>query len=245
VIALLAFLAQSGIDWRTDYDAARLEAREKGRRIVLHFFMTGRPICRAMDEETFGQAEVRQVIRDQFIGVRLDVEARPELFEAAIGSRGVLATCVMDGDGDVLSELRGFSGPQAFLRFLARAEIGYAAVKAAREALAAAPGDAVRSYALAEAYREAGSPRRAEECYRKVLDGSSASPCLRSTARIRPSVSRSRSTAVALPSGSSLRAASRCVRASRFLPRITWRRASRSWLAATAGDPEAPSRTFR
>lgn len=178
MIALLAFLAQSGIDWRSDYDAARNEAREKGRRIVLHFYMTGRPICRTMDEETFGQAEVARVVRDQFIGVRLDVEARPELFEAAIGSRGVLATCVMDGDGDVLSELRGFAGPQAFLRFLAKAESGYAAVKAAREALASAPGDAVRNYALAEAYREADSPRRAEECYRKVLAGAAVSPAV-------------------------------------------------------------------
>src|SRR5258708_257467 len=178
MIALLAFLAQSGIDWRTDYDAARIEAREKGRRIVLHFFMTGRPICRAMDEETFGQAEVARVVRDRFIGVRMDVEARPDLFEAAIGSRGVLATCVMDGDGDVLSELRGFAGPQAFLQFLAKAESAYSAVKAAREALAAAPADAVRNYALAEAYREADSPRRAEECYRKVLAGTSAPPAL-------------------------------------------------------------------
>ena len=56
MIALLALLAQSGIDWRSDYDAARAEAREKDRRVVLHFFMTGRPICKAMDEETFGQA---------------------------------------------------------------------------------------------------------------------------------------------------------------------------------------------
>lgn len=167
--ALLAFLSQSGIGWRTDYDAAKAEARERGRRIVLHFFMTGRPICRAMEEETFGQAEVARALRERFIAVRLDVEARPDLFEAAIGSRGVLATCIVDGDGDVLSELRGYAGPQAFLRFLDKAESGYSAVKAAREALAAAPGDPGRLYALAEAYRASDSPRRADECYLKAV----------------------------------------------------------------------------
>jgi len=175
VNVFFALVAQSGIDWRTDYDAAREEAREKGRRLVLHFFMTGRPICRAMDEDTFSQPEVARVVHDKFIGVRLDVEARPELFEKAIGSRGVLATCVMDPDGDVLSELRGYAGSQVFLRFLEKAESGYQAVKAARERLAAAPDDPARNYALAEAYRSADSPRRAEECYLKAVASPRAS----------------------------------------------------------------------
>jgi tetratricopeptide (TPR) repeat protein len=178
VIGLLLVLAQSGIDWRTDYDAARVEARQKGRRIVLHFYMTGRPICRAMDEDTFGQSEVARVVRDKFIGVRMDVEARPELFESAIGSRGVLATCVVDPDGDVLSELRGYAGPQVFLKFLDRAESGYSALKSARDALAGAPGDPALNFALAEAYRSSGSPRRAEDCYRKASLGPPTSPAV-------------------------------------------------------------------
>lgn len=178
VTALLVLLAQSGIDWRSDYDAARAEAREKGRRVVLHFFMTGRPICRAMEEDTFAQADVARRIRERFVGVRLDVEARPELFEAAIGSRGVLATCVLDADGDVISELRGYAGPQVFLRFLEKAEQGYAAVKAAREALAAAPDDPARLYALGEAYRAADSPRRADECYEKAIAAKGAGPAV-------------------------------------------------------------------
>lgn len=171
MIALLALLAQSGIDWRSDYDAARAEAREKDRRVVLHFFMTGRPICKAMDEETFGQADVIRVLRERYVAVRLDVEAKPDLFERAIGSRGVLATCVLDAGGDVVSELRGYAGPEAFLRFLDKADAGYAAVKAAREALASAPDDPVLNFALAEAYRGADSPRRADECYQKAAAG--------------------------------------------------------------------------
>jgi len=159
-----------------DYDAARVEARQKGRPMVLHFFMTGRPICRAMDEDTFGQAEVIRVLREKFIGVRLDVETKPELFEAAIGSRGVLATCVMDGDGDVLSELRGYAGPQVFLRFLEKAESGYGAVKAARQALQESPEDPGRLFALAEAYRGSDSPRRADECYQKAAAGRAEGP---------------------------------------------------------------------
>jgi tetratricopeptide (TPR) repeat protein len=178
VIAALALLLQSGIDWRTDYDRARLEAREAGRRIVLHFTLPGRPICRAMDEETFGNPDVARRIRETFIGVRLDVEAKPELFEAAIGSRGVLATCVTDADGDVISELRGYAGPQAFLRFLEKAERGAVEIKAARERLAARPEDPALLYALGEAYRDSDSPRRADECYQKAIARGGASPAV-------------------------------------------------------------------
>jgi tetratricopeptide (TPR) repeat protein len=167
-LLLLALLAD-GVDWRGDYDASRAEAREKNRRIVLHFTQPGRPICRAMEEETFAHADVVRVLREKFIGVRVDVESRPELFEAMIGSRGVLATCVVDAEGDVVSELRGYAGPQAFLKFLEKAETGSAAIQAARQALKETPKDPARLYVLAEAYRGSDSPRRADECYRQAI----------------------------------------------------------------------------
>lgn len=170
MICLLALLLQSGIDWRSDYDKARTEARDGSRLLVLHFFMTGRPICKSMEDETFGHADVTRVIREKFVAVRMDVEARPELFESAIGSRGVLATCVLDRDGDVVSELRGYAGPQVFLRFLEKAQAGVASLKSAREALAASPLAPDRLLALGEAYRQCDSPRRAAECYARALE---------------------------------------------------------------------------
>jgi hypothetical protein len=165
-----------GIDWRKDLDAARAEAKEKGRLILLHFTLEGRPLCRAMDEETFARPEVARVARDRFVCVRVDVDARPEVFEATVGGRGGLATCVLDADGDVVSALHGYAGPEAFLRFLGRAESGSAAVKAARDALAAAPGDPARLLALAEAYRAGDSLRRADEGYRRVVERTAAAP---------------------------------------------------------------------
>jgi hypothetical protein len=126
------------IDWRKDYESARAEAREKGRLILLHFYLEGRPVCKTMAEETFGHADVARAAREKFVSVRVDVDARPELFEATIGGRGGLATCVVDGEGDVVSALHGFAAPAAFLRFLERAETSSVAVKSAREAAAKA-----------------------------------------------------------------------------------------------------------
>ena len=157
------------IDWRKDYEAARAEARGKGRLILLHFYLEGRPVCRTMAEETFGHADVARAARERFVSVRVDVDTRPELFEATIGGRGGLATCIVDGEGDVISALHGFAAPAAFLKFLERAEKSAGAVKSAREAAASSPGAATLR-ALGEAYRAGDSLRRAEECYRKVVE---------------------------------------------------------------------------
>jgi tetratricopeptide (TPR) repeat protein len=157
------------IDWRKDYESARAEAREKGRLLLLHFVLEGRPVCKTMAEETFGHADVARAAREKFVCVQVDVDARPELFEATIGGRGGLATCVLDGDGDVISALHGFAAAAAFLKFLERAEASAVAVKAARDEAAKSPG-APALRALGEAYRAGDSLRRAEECYRKVVD---------------------------------------------------------------------------
>ena len=171
MISIFLILAGTGVDWRKDYDAARHEARESGRLILLHFYQTGRPLCQTMDEETFAHADVARVTRERFVCVKVDVEAQPELFEKTIGGRGGLASCVADGEGDVVSALHGYVGPQGFLLFLAKAEAGYGKIKAARDELAAARDDLSKLHVLAEAYRETDSLRRAEECYRKVTEG--------------------------------------------------------------------------
>lgn len=176
-IALAALTVVSSgmdVDWRKDVAAARAEAREKGRLLLLHFTMAGRPLCKAMDEETFAHAEVARVAGEKFVAVRVDVDEQPELFETTIGGRGGLATCVLDGEGDVLSAVHGFAAAPAFLRFLQKAEAGREPIRAARETVARSPADAAALYALAELYRGADSLRRADECYRKVVEQKAA-----------------------------------------------------------------------
>lgn len=165
-----------GIEWRTDYDAARIEAREKGRLVVLHFILADRPLCKTMADETLAHADVARVARERFVCVRIDVDAKPDLFDATIGGRGGLASCVVDPDGDVVSALHGFAGPEPFRRFLEAAERGYPALAAARAESARSPGDLTRLHALGEAYRKLDSLRRAEACYRKVLDAGATEP---------------------------------------------------------------------
>jgi tetratricopeptide (TPR) repeat protein len=177
VLGLLPVVSTDvGIDWRKDYDLARAEAREKGRLVLLHFTLAGRPLCKTMEDETLAHADVARVAGEKYVCVRIDAEAKPELFDATIGGRGGLATCVVDADGDVVSALHGFAGPEPFRRFLEAAEKGYPDLAAARRDSSQAPADPAKLHALGEAYRKLDSLRRAEACYRKVIEAGTTEP---------------------------------------------------------------------
>ncbi|HYE99286.1 MAG TPA: tetratricopeptide repeat protein [Planctomycetota bacterium] len=160
-------MTQAGIAWRKDVDAALDEARRDGRMAVVHVQLAGRPLSRAMAQETFADPGVAERSA-AFVNVWVDLSARPELFERLIGGKGALGTAVLDGTGDVLSVLQGFAGPKAYVDFLQRAAAGAERLRAAREAAAKGPSERL---ALGDVYAELESPARAEACWRDVAAG--------------------------------------------------------------------------
>lgn len=161
---LISCLSSQGVEWSADYDAALRRAKEESKLVVAHFWLEGRPLCRTMRDETFSSPKVGEASRP-FVNVRVEISTRPELFQNTVGGRGALATCVLDPDGDVVSVLAGFADPETYARFLEKAQMGYGRLKAAKAAASNAGG----VYELAEAYRVLDSPRRAEECYARVI----------------------------------------------------------------------------
>ncbi|HXG60238.1 MAG TPA: thioredoxin family protein [Planctomycetota bacterium] len=169
-VILAGAIGQEGISWRHDYEAALAEARASGRLVLVHFRAEGRPLAAAMSERTFRDPRVARRAAERFVCVNVEVEARPELFREAVGTAGGLATCVFDAEGDVVGVLPGFAEAEALLRFLRRTEEGYPRLRAAREDAARRPAEPGPRLALGEAYEALGSARRAEACFRKVLE---------------------------------------------------------------------------
>src|SRR5881396_2936506 len=127
-----AVAAETGIAWRRDYGAALVEAQKQGRLLVVHFWLEGRPLVQAMNAETFAHPEVVKLSDERFVNVKVNIAARPELFEKIVGGSGGLATCILDAEGDVVSALPGYADAPAYLQFLMKAEKGYGRLKAAR-----------------------------------------------------------------------------------------------------------------
>jgi tetratricopeptide (TPR) repeat protein len=151
------------VAWGRDIEAALAEAKRADKLLVLHFQLEGRPLCKAMTEETFADADVKRRL-SAFVPVFVDMAARPELFDRTVGGKGALGTAVVDAALDPVSVLPGYAGAADFLRFLDAAQKGYPRLKEARAKAVDAPG----LHALGDVYRDLESPRRAEACWREA-----------------------------------------------------------------------------
>src|SRR5271169_1752337 len=73
------------VDWRSDYSAARKEASEKGRPILVDFGFEGCAFCRKLDATTFRDADVVKRMNEQFIPIRIDIEKDPRKLHEQLG----------------------------------------------------------------------------------------------------------------------------------------------------------------
>src|ERR1051326_6143435 len=65
--------------WRTDYNAARREATEKKRPVLLDFVTENCFWCKKLDSTTLRDPTVIALLNDQFVPIRIDAEREPTL----------------------------------------------------------------------------------------------------------------------------------------------------------------------
>jgi uncharacterized protein len=73
--------------------------------------------CHVMDHETYADPEVAALLRDHFMPIRVDSDARPDLAER-YADWGWPATAVLTSDARPVLELRGYQDPREFAALL-------------------------------------------------------------------------------------------------------------------------------
>ena len=73
--------------------------------------------CHVMDHETYADPQVAALLRDHFMPIRVDADARPDLAER-YAEWGWPATAVLTSDARPVLELRGFQDPGEFAALL-------------------------------------------------------------------------------------------------------------------------------
>ena len=73
--------------------------------------------CHVMDHETYADPRVATLLRDHFMPIRVDADARPDLAER-YAEWGWPATAVLTSDARPVLELRGFQDPDEFAELL-------------------------------------------------------------------------------------------------------------------------------
>ena len=97
-----------------EWDRATFErARAEKRIILINVVATWCHWCHVMEEETYADAEVAALLRDHFVTIQIDSDARPDIAER-YRAWGWPATAVLSPDAQPILELRGFQDPRRF-----------------------------------------------------------------------------------------------------------------------------------
>lgn len=84
VVASLSLMAHgqapiTGVNWRSNLDAAKLEAAQTDRLVLLHFTTRTCGPCKMLDQSVFSQPDVAAALEKDYVPVRIDADASPAL----------------------------------------------------------------------------------------------------------------------------------------------------------------------
>src|SRR5438876_61198 len=107
------------VEWRQDYNAARREASEKGRPLVIDFGTENCFYCKKLDSTTYRDPAVVGLMNERFIPLKIDANREAPLAEALRIER--YPTIVLAGpDGKILGTQEGYMEAPRFLEQLQR-----------------------------------------------------------------------------------------------------------------------------
>jgi tetratricopeptide (TPR) repeat protein len=113
--------AQS-VRWRTDYNAARKEAAETGRPILIDLVTENCMWCKRLEASTFRDPTILAALNDQFIPLKLDAERDPTLAQA-LRVQSYPTMVIAAPDGKILALLEGYMEAPRLNEYLQRAVV--------------------------------------------------------------------------------------------------------------------------
>jgi thioredoxin-like negative regulator of GroEL len=99
--------AQQAVQWRTDYNAARKEATEKGRPILLEFGTENCMWCKKLEMSTLREPAVVKLLNDGFVNLRVDADRETSLTQTLRISQ-YPTLVVAAPDGKIVGVLEGY-----------------------------------------------------------------------------------------------------------------------------------------
>ncbi len=106
--------------WRHDYAAARKEATETGRPILMDFGTENCIWCRKQDATTFRDPKVVKLLNEQLIPLKIDASRQPKLAQA-LGITSYPTLVLASPDGKVLGRRDEFVDVGQLLALLGKA----------------------------------------------------------------------------------------------------------------------------
>jgi uncharacterized protein YyaL (SSP411 family) len=114
---LPGYAAGSKIDWQPWSDSVFERAARENRFVLLDLEAVWCHWCHVMDEVTYSDPKVVELIESRYIPVRVDQDARPDI-SRRYENYGWPATVVFNADGGEIVKRRGYLPPPAMISML-------------------------------------------------------------------------------------------------------------------------------
>lgn len=120
LFSLVCLLAGSGavrgseaVSWRNNIDAAKVEATQTGKLVLLHFYTSTCGPCKMLDQNVFSQAQIGDEIERNYVPVKVDAELAPAL-AGSYNIERVPTEIVLDAQGNVIASLSCPQNPSEY-----------------------------------------------------------------------------------------------------------------------------------
>jgi thioredoxin-like negative regulator of GroEL len=165
--------AQQAVQWRTDYNAARKEATDRGRPILLEFGTENCMWCKKLEMSTLREPAVVKLLNDGFVSLKVDADREQSLTQTLRISQ-YPTLVVAAPDGKIVGVLEGYQEVTQLTEQLQKVSAYYATPEwmtrdfqeASRAILTSEYGRAV---ALLKAVVQDGKERTVQVKARQVL----------------------------------------------------------------------------
>lgn len=121
-----------------------------------------------METETFSKDRVVKAA-GAFVNVKLDADDQPKLWQEKYRGEGLPTVFVVTGDGEVLTRLVGYRGPEEFADFLEKLPDRVKRLREAKAAAAKSPDDSAAHMEFARAALDLEDAASAEPALEKVV----------------------------------------------------------------------------
>jgi thioredoxin-related protein/YHS domain-containing protein len=110
-------VAEEGIVWQSDLDAARKLASQTNRLVLVHFWDLGCAPCAKMDQEVFSKASTAQGIAPYYVPVKLCASQVPQIRDY-FGIKAWPTDVVITPAGQVLDKSVGYRPADQYVQWL-------------------------------------------------------------------------------------------------------------------------------